>query len=100
MPIDYKIYPPNWLTEIRPRILARANNCCEHCGIANYEIKRNGTKVILNIAHLDHDPKNHAVTDDRLAALCQRCHFKYDFAYNLTKRKYGAILSELPSLFN
>ena len=25
VPIDYKKYPPNWKTEIRPRILERAN---------------------------------------------------------------------------
>ena len=29
MPIDYKKYPPNWLKEIRPRIMQRANNTCE-----------------------------------------------------------------------
>lgn len=47
MPIDYKNYPPNWKTEIRPRIMARAGEvrdkdgkitteaCCEWCGIKN-----------------------------------------------------------------
>lgn len=35
MPIDYSKYPPNWKTEIRPRILNRANNKCECCGIPN-----------------------------------------------------------------
>lgn len=35
MPIDYSRYPPNWKTEIVPRILERANNCCENCGIEN-----------------------------------------------------------------
>lgn len=35
-------------------------------------------KVILTIAHLDHDETNHAVADDRLAALCQLCHLRYD----------------------
>lgn len=35
MPIDYSQYPPNWFTEIRPAVLARANNRCENCGIAN-----------------------------------------------------------------
>ena len=34
--IDYKKYPPNWKKEIRPRILKRANNKCEFCGIKNY----------------------------------------------------------------
>ena len=32
MPIDYKKYPPTWLTEIRPRILARAGGRCEFPG--------------------------------------------------------------------
>lgn len=35
MPINYKLYAPNWKTKIRPAILARANNCCEFCGIEN-----------------------------------------------------------------
>jgi len=35
-------------------------------------------KVILTVAHLDHDPENWEVTVDRLKALCQRCHFQYD----------------------
>lgn len=30
MPIDYKLYPKNWLSEIRPRIMKRANNTCEN----------------------------------------------------------------------
>ena len=36
MPIDYKKYPSNWKTEIRPAILQRANNCCEFCNVKNY----------------------------------------------------------------
>lgn len=48
MPIDYKKYPENWKTEIRPRILRRAGGSdddprayaqCELCGIQNYAIK-------------------------------------------------------------
>jgi len=35
MPIDYSKYPPNWLTEIRPRILERDGHCCKFCGIAD-----------------------------------------------------------------
>lgn len=34
--IDYKKYPANWRTKIRPAILERANDCCEECGVANY----------------------------------------------------------------
>lgn len=35
MPIDYSRYPPSWSSEIVPRILERARNCCENCGIPN-----------------------------------------------------------------
>lgn len=114
MPCDYSRYPPDWKTGIVPRILARANDRCEFCGVENKaliwsvplmirdrgkykmrrmwvsadhdmerlrslaadEIKR--VRVVLTIAHLDHDETNHAVTDDRLAALCQSCHIGYD----------------------
>lgn len=81
MVIDYKKYPPNWKKEIRPRILERANHKCEFCGVDNYSIRFNGKKdikVVLTIAHLDHDPDNWDVEDERLAALCQKCHMNYD----------------------
>jgi len=35
--IDYKKYPKDWKTRIRPDILKRAGNKCEMCGVANYE---------------------------------------------------------------
>lgn len=35
-------------------------------------------KVVLTIAHLDHDESNHTVEDSRLKALCQYCHLNYD----------------------
>lgn len=116
MPINYKKYPKNWLSEIRPRILKRANNICEFDGCdfkhlemvwsvkykgkvqgwfrelseANkhpktIEIKKGKIienpkkiKVILTIAHLDHDENNKDVKDDRLKAACQLCHLRYD----------------------
>ena len=40
MPCNYKNYPPNWFTEIRPGILERAKNCCENCGLKNYRVIR------------------------------------------------------------
>lgn len=40
-------------------------------------------KVVLTIAHLDHDETNHDVSLDRLKALCQICHLRYD-----SKEKY------------
>jgi hypothetical protein len=125
MPIDYKEYPANWKTEIRPAVLTRANNCCEDCGIPNHAVVKrtkadkwrkpsaqewdminakvryshytlNGslkfhgfTKVVLTIAHLDHDKLNHDVKIERLKALCQRCHLLYDIKHHVSNRKYG-----------
>lgn len=37
MPFDRSKYPANWHTEIRPRILARAENKCELCGAENWD---------------------------------------------------------------
>lgn len=115
MPIDYKEYPPNWKTEIRPAVLQRANNCCEDCGVPNYaliyrpyknkpdwKLAPGGheadamvldgikfTKIILTIAHLDSDKENHDVKLGRLKALCQRCHLKLDINHHTANRKYG-----------
>jgi hypothetical protein len=112
MPINYKDYPPNW-KEIRKRILLRADNKCEFCGVTNYafvwrdkmgkwQLMPEGheadamaldgfkfTKIVLTIAHLDHDKLNHSVQDDRLAALCQKCHLGYDLPRHIENRKYG-----------
>lgn len=35
MPIDYSLYPPNWKTEVVPRIRARSGDKCEWCGVLN-----------------------------------------------------------------
>lgn len=123
MPIDYKDYPENWLTEIRPRILIREEHRCKFCkafngimvfrgmlngkevfqypneriytypegeyvgstGLDEYDIQplkgnpnQKAVKIVLTIAHLDHDEHNHKVKDDRLAALCQKCHLRHD----------------------
>lgn len=110
MPIDYGKYPPNWLSEIRPRIMKRSNGVCEFDGCdfmhmeSLWSIKTKGhptiwsrsncwnlfseeqklrtkikkVKVVLTVAHLDHDEVNHDVKDDRLKAACQLCHLRYD----------------------
>lgn len=99
MPIDYKKYPSNW-KEIRERILKRAGNRCECCDLENRQcvwsykdenkktnwslfpdglpLEKKIVKVVLTIAHLDHDETNHDVKDDRLKAMCQLCHLRYD----------------------
>lgn len=124
MPIDYKKYPDNWKTVIRPDILKRAGNKCEFCGVPNGVIicrgnwdgipawqnddgqifnAENGeymgesyvgdvwnkkqilTKVVLTIAHLDHDVSNNHY--DNLKALCQRCHLKHDKPQHMKSAK-------------
>ena len=37
MPIDYSKYPKGWKSEIVPRILKRAENKCEVCGLKNHQ---------------------------------------------------------------
>lgn len=45
--------------------------------------------VILTVAHLDHDEWNEEVSDERLAALCQRCHLRHDRRDNELRKRYG-----------
>ncbi len=124
MPINYKLYPKNWKTEIRPAILKRANNRCEICNVQNYsegfrnkeghfytteyiisELENSGVdmfedelfncvqkdgqvkpiKIVLTIAHLDHDISNNDYSN--LKALCQKCHLDYDKNYHKENRK-------------
>ena len=40
--------------------------------------KEKRVKVVLTVAHLDHDETNHDVHDNRLKAMCQWCHLNYD----------------------
>ena len=93
MPVDYSKYPPDWKSRIRPDILQRAHNRCEICGVENGSLVwrkrvvmrfnygplgRGGVqmgqhvKVVLTIAHLDHNIKNNDYSN--LKALCQKCH--------------------------
>lgn len=108
MPIDYTRYPPNWeqiRTRILQRA-RHCCEWCEVPNYA-YRFIWNGeasprvidgedmqsiremksyledtphtmTRIVLTIAHLDHDEYNWDVKDDRLVALCQRCHVRYD----------------------
>ena len=112
MPIDYKKYPPDW-KERRRRILKRAGNKCEFCGVENHafgvrdsEGKFNKMEetcfidgkiiqIVLTIAHLDHDETNWDVKDDRLAALCQQCHLRYDIQEKKRRRKSKKAVGDL-----
>ena len=50
-------------------------------------LNQKAVKIILTIAHLDHDEENQNVQDDRLAALCQKCHLKYDAPEKSKRRR-------------
>lgn len=84
LPENKSRYPKNW-KQIRADILKRANNKCEFCGIENYTIRENGSKVVLTIAHLDHTPEH--CDYDNLRALCQKCHNNYDKEHRAETRR-------------
>jgi len=105
-PQNKHLYAPNWKTEIRPAILKRAENRCEYCKVKNgsheprvkksyrgYECIRD-VKIVLTIAHLDHDPTNNDFKN--LKALCQLCHNRYDARaksrYKTLEDKKGPLL--------
>ena len=56
------------------------------------------TRIVLTVAHLDHDPTNNA--DDNLAALCQMHHLAHDRADNLAKRRARREAAKGPTLFD
>ena len=95
-PENQRRYPPNW-RDIRAAILARAGDCCEFCGVPNQSWRlpgfeqwtcdpaiadewaddgRKATRIVLTIAHLDHQPEHSDPAN--LRALCQRCHLDWD----------------------
>jgi 5-methylcytosine-specific restriction endonuclease McrA len=95
-----KLYPPNW-EEIRERILKRADNKCELCGVPNHQfiIRLEGAswmsdipewpneyrvKIVLTVHHLDFNPENNE--DWNLMALCQRCHNILDCRWRRRKK--------------
>ena len=114
-------YPPNWTSEIVPRIRARDKSTCQFCLVANFQLyyttrtgarillesdakghllpgqavppKAKVKRIVLTTAHLDHRLVDHR--DENLASLCQRCHLNYDRqeadAQRQASRKHGAL---------
>ena len=88
MPIDYSEYHPKWTLISKLIRFTRADNKCEHCGAVNYGTNpKTGSKIVLTVAHLDHDKTNNRFTN--LAALCQKCHLRHDINQHITNRRYG-----------
>jgi 5-methylcytosine-specific restriction endonuclease McrA len=79
-------YPKDWKA-ISLEVRERAGWVCEgspaypNCRAVGYEPHPvTGSKVILTVAHLDHDPAN--VDRANLKAWCQRCHLTYDATFH------------------
>lgn len=75
-------YPADW-KQIRQAKLDSAGHRCEgspaypDCRAANGEPHPvTGSRVVLTIGHLDHQPEN--CEPENLRAWCQRCHLAYD----------------------
>lgn len=111
MPINYDDYPSNWLSEIRPQIMARSRGFCEcngECGVDHrggrclehhmqpaawsFKLSRvkypkrhrwQPVKVVLTVAHYP-DKTVSNVSPDNLKAMCQRCHLRVDHDDRMT----------------
>jgi hypothetical protein len=117
MPCDMSRYPADW-KQRRERILARAGNCCEECGVGNSavgwrdedtgefressypkgswsaytpkELKEAGLfRIVLTIAHTIPDGPLDC-PDEHLKALCQKCHNALDAPMRARHRKEKA----------
>lgn len=93
------LYPKNWKKISEEIRFKRAGNKCEGCGAPNgrlvartgetgewrlkEEYDKHGypevyrvVKIVLTVAHLDHNPRNSRRSN--LRAWCQKCHNSYD----------------------
>lgn len=77
------LYPASWTALSRWVRHGRAGGRCEflvegqRCQAINGKPHPDtGSRVVLTVAHLNHDPTNSATSN--LAAGCQRCHLSYD----------------------
>lgn len=73
MPIDYKDYPSDWKTVIRPAILTRAFNHCEFCNIKNGIVvirgERDGTECYQDDNGYIYDANtSYKISEDYLGA--------------------------------
>lgn len=114
-PANKSRYPKDWKA-IRKEVLERAGHKCEQCGVPNYawrvrytgewsmdeyaaldmagygDTDGNGriTRIVLTIAHLNHDPSDCGEPGNRpnLKALCQRDHLAWDKEHHLRNSWY------------
>lgn len=104
-------YPKCW-DDISRRIrFERAGGKCESCGVENYsyiepKVEDGKTaRVVLTVAHLDHNPANCDGMDrggqmlpkekSNLRAWCQKCHNSYDAPMRLAGIRERAAKDQL-----
>ena len=88
-------YPSDWARRRRFIIEYRAQNRCEWCGALNgAPHPETGSRVALTLAHVwDKRPEQASLLN--LAALCQRCHNRWDAAdrrLSRIRRRMAALL--------
>jgi len=85
--MDRRLYPQRW-RELAYSLKAQAGWRCQRCkkahGDKTYNRHGNECRVILSVAHLDHDVRN---PQARLAVLCLQCHIAYDMSRMQRGRK-------------
>lgn len=88
MPFDRSRYGKTW-PATSAAIVERSGGQCEcsgecgkhaeRCAARQYEPHPvTAGRVVLTVAHLDHDPRPDDHNPARLRAMCQRCHNSYD----------------------
>lgn len=91
LPENLALYPDDWKA-LSETVRQAAGWRCEGspvypgCRAKNGEPHPvTGSKVVLTVAHLDHDPRNSS--RDNLKAWCQRCHNTYDVPHRKETRE-------------
>lgn len=107
MPMNIRDYHPDW-RNISRQIREQAGWQCEgtprypDCRAANnIAHPETGSRVVLTVAHMDHDKTNNDPAN--LRALCQRCHLDWDHDHHMANgrrtrwlRKLGGQTEPLP----
>ena len=90
------LYPRDWKS-IRAHVLERAKHRCEgspaypECRAINYHLHPiTGSRVVLTIAHLNHDETES--DPEQLRAWCQRCHLTYDAKHHAKNARVTRLL--------
>src|SRR3990167_5232056 len=103
MPIDYKLYPPNWKEfskHIRDDRAGGRCQCTGECGLHKttpgprrciekngYQAKWARGKIVLTVAHLCECAPPCAI-EEHVKAMCQRCHNRYDVPLRRQNRSH------------